>query len=481
MDRLTVAFFGTTIAEGTPRGALRLFRGLSEALAERKDIDFICLFREASDQSDPFGCTYKFSSAREFLDAHSDVYGAPAFQGRLLAKAEALKTIYREWLPAGVRRRIRGLLSRAAAYLEDRDHRPRNSYSRVLRLGRSPVERQVPFSNDDIRDDFISLDDVDVLLNFWWFHSRHEDPIMGRYRPPGLRVISWFLDATPLRLPDWEPGLIPAADFRRLVQAHLEAADEVVAISRSAAHDMTIFFPHIRKPTHVVPCGIRDVIGDQAEGGELGCEIFAETCELPLFSVIGFQDPSKNVRNVLRALLSASLSTKQELQLCIVGFGTHIDVASMLGPDAPALNGRVRVISAGFVSDARRRAILGRSVALIYASKWEGFGIPPLEAMAAGTQVVVSDIPPLRELCLGLAEYCDPYDAESIAAAIIRTMRRSNSEIAAYRRRAKLHASAYTWDAAADRLVSAVLRRKREPQPDILASAPDLTGSPRRV
>ena len=191
---------------------------------------------------------------------------------------------------------------------------------------------------------------------------------------------------------------------------HLESADEIVAISHSAAEDVTTFFPHIRKPIHVVPCGIFESDFDLPEGVEYVFRRLTLDLNVPLFTMIGFQEPSKNVPNALRALIKIALTTGTQIQIFIIGPGEHVNLHDVLGPIASSLDGLVRIVFGGLVSEPVKRAVLSKSTALVYPSKWEGFGIPPLEAMATGAQIVVSDIPPLREVCIDLGEYCDPYD-----------------------------------------------------------------------
>jgi glycosyltransferase involved in cell wall biosynthesis len=58
------------------------------------------------------------------------------------------------------------------------------------------------------------------------------------------------------------------------------------------------------------------------------------------------------------------------------------------------------------------------AAALVLPSLHEGFGLPALEALHAGTPVLASDIPALREVCGDAARYCDPRDVESIAAGL---------------------------------------------------------------
>jgi glycosyltransferase involved in cell wall biosynthesis len=63
-----------------------------------------------------------------------------------------------------------------------------------------------------------------------------------------------------------------------------------------------------------------------------------------------------------------------------------------------------------------------RAACFLFPSLYESSGLPPIEAMACGCPVIVSDIPALRERCGDAAIYCDPYDIESIAAAVERLM-----------------------------------------------------------
>jgi glycosyltransferase involved in cell wall biosynthesis len=483
VSQKSVAFFGSVIAGGTPRGALRLFRALADELVQRDDIELICLGEPAFDPADPVGCIYECWDGREFLAAlkggefsavqfegssAGGILNRPAMRSRRQRWMERLMGRYRRTLPlpirvllSGLTRKLRPMLLGTSRSSKPGAWRPPNAktgwaefpetlFTVASRKGQS-------FSNRDVTGQVVSLEKVDVLLDFWWFHSPHGNPLAGRYRPPNLRVVAWFLDAIPLRVAHWQAGMIPVPEFRAGVQAHLNAADEVVAISRSAADDVGAFFPHIRKPIHVVPCGLFDADFEAPEGADYINRKLGLDPERMLFTIIGFQEPSKNVPNALRALLKVARLTGDEVQVVIIGFGSASDLEAMLGPVSAALAGSVRVIVVGMVSEDAKKAILSRSTALVYPSKWEGFGIPPLEAMAAGTQVVAGDIPPLREVCIDLAEYCDPYDVDSIADAVMQTLSKSPAELVRYVERAREHARRYTWAAAAARLHASVI------------------------
>ncbi len=70
------------------------------------------------------------------------------------------------------------------------------------------------------------------------------------------------------------------------------------------------------------------------------------------------------------------------------------------------------VVHVGYVTDSEAKALLMNAKAFLFPSFYEGFGIPPLEALTCGTPIVVSDIPCLREVFGGAAYYIDPHSAD---------------------------------------------------------------------
>lgn len=81
------------------------------------------------------------------------------------------------------------------------------------------------------------------------------------------------------------------------------------------------------------------------------------------------------------------------------------------------------MVQTGYVDDADMPALFGGATAFAFPSFYEGFGMPPLEAMACGTPVIVSDASSLPEVVGDAAEIVDPHDTASIAAALDRVLR----------------------------------------------------------
>jgi glycosyltransferase involved in cell wall biosynthesis len=80
------------------------------------------------------------------------------------------------------------------------------------------------------------------------------------------------------------------------------------------------------------------------------------------------------------------------------------------------------VVLPGYVPDQDLRVLYSQAEAYVFPSLSEGFGLPPLEAMAAGLPVVCSDIPVLREVCGDAALFIDPHDPQSVVEQVGRLM-----------------------------------------------------------
>ncbi len=101
----------------------------------------------------------------------------------------------------------------------------------------------------------------------------------------------------------------------------------------------------------------------------------------------------------------------------------------------------------GRVSDAELIELYRSAAALVFPSLYEGFGQPPLEAMACGCPVAVSDVGPLPEVCGDAAVYFDPTDSEDVARGIVEALDRGSELVGRGLERARR----FTWEECARR------------------------------
>lgn len=108
----------------------------------------------------------------------------------------------------------------------------------------------------------------------------------------------------------------------------------------------------------------------------------------------------------------------------------------------------------GYVSDAELRALYENAICFVFPSLYEGFGIPPLEAMHCGCPVLASRAGSIPEVCGDAAQYFDPEDPDELARLLLRVS--DDAELRVSLRKIGLNqASKFSWDAAARQIISA--------------------------
>lgn len=124
-------------------------------------------------------------------------------------------------------------------------------------------------------------------------------------------------------------------------------------------------------------------------------------------------DPRKNFAMLLKAFAHVK---DENIKLYIVGGQDAIYSTSI--SELCKENRSERIKWLGRISDAELKDYYVHALCFVYPSLYEGFGIPPLEAMACGTPTIVSAIPALKEVCNDASLYVNPYDEFDIADKI---------------------------------------------------------------
>jgi glycosyltransferase involved in cell wall biosynthesis len=215
------------------------------------------------------------------------------------------------------------------------------------------------------------------------------------------------------------PQDYPAAVRMRLntlVPQQVRRARVVLAPSEFSRSDIIDSYNVDPHRVHVVSNCIRPwspLTADESRAAE--AELSRVGVRTPYLLYLGNRHPRKNVPRLEAAYLRARSANPSvaEHQLVVAGRRWWDDGS----PEPPPPDGVLRL---GAVSDLVRRYLLENATALAYVSLFEGFGLPPLEAMSARTPVLGSDIPALREVCGDGALLVDPFDVEAIADGLTR-------------------------------------------------------------
>lgn len=165
---------------------------------------------------------------------------------------------------------------------------------------------------------------------------------------------------------------------------------------------------------------------------------------------VGSHNPRKNIAGLIEAFAQLKRQTTLPHELVMAGpspkrIFQQVDVDASAERDAA-------LTSVGFVSDAELRRLYESAACFAFPSLYEGFGIPPLEAMAMGTPVVASNTTALPEVCGDAAVLIDPHDTAAIRDGIERVL--TNDVLAEdLVARGRTRAQQFTWETAASQMM----------------------------
>jgi glycosyltransferase involved in cell wall biosynthesis len=248
-----------------------------------------------------------------------------------------------------------------------------------------------------------------------------------------------------------------SARYRELVPRSIRRAQLVLTPSRAIADE--VIDEYGLHPDRVLPTPLGVDPAWFSVGQEIPSVSRPESLPERFLLFVGTVEPRKDLPGLLaayRLLLDAEPTGVDVPPLVLVGpsgWGPALDLAGV-----PA----DRVRSLGYLEEHQLRPIVAAATALCFPSLYEGFGLPPLEALAAGTPVVASDIPSVREVVGALAgtpavALVPPRDPPALAAALAAAIGapRPDRSIGA------THAAGFTWRRTAEQTLGGY-RRARE-------------------
>jgi glycosyltransferase involved in cell wall biosynthesis len=133
---------------------------------------------------------------------------------------------------------------------------------------------------------------------------------------------------------------------------------------------------------------------------------------------VGSLEPRKNLKNLILAFTRLDKEIRKGFKIVIAGFKgwKNKEIMKLIE------NTKTDIILLGYIKDVELGKLYNAATVFVYPSFYEGFGLPPLEAMACGCPVIVSHAASLPEVCGDAVYYVNPYDIDNIAGGIYKVL-----------------------------------------------------------
>ncbi|MGC9359367.1 MAG: glycosyltransferase family 4 protein [Anaerolineae bacterium] len=251
------------------------------------------------------------------------------------------------------------------------------------------------------------------------------------------------------------PHLFPPARRRylqRMTRATTRRADAVIAVSESTARDAIEILGLPSERVHVIPNGVNPELHPPSDDDIVALRTRYDLPERYVL-YLGTLEPRKNLPTLIKAYGLARRSGIQH-GLVIAGGKGWYDEPIYEAVRIAGLEEDVRLT--GYVPSEHLAALYGAADLFVYPSLYEGFGLPPLEAMACGTPVLVSNVSAMPEVMGKAGVTVNPRESKEIAEAMLSLLadeeRRRTLAKAGLERAAR-----YSWENTA-RLTAALYR-----------------------
>ena len=280
-----------------------------------------------------------------------------------------------------------------------------------------------PVVNEYLLRDSVTARKIDVWRGAHWSTTIARSLARRRHRGPADVVHSSFY--LPRMYKDYEgakrivtvhdmiPELFPGTrrrlDFMTMKHSYVQQADHVICVSESTRRDLQTIYPDIETPVSVVYSGV----GDEFTPDVAPIPGLPDEYVLYVGARLDYKDSPTLIRG-----FAPLVSEFPHLFLVLVGGGPlskqEFQLVRELG-----ISERVLQVS---LPDADMPSAYANARAFIFPSRYEGFGLPVLEAMASGTPAVLCDSSALPEVGGDAAIYFRMGDAEDLATAILEVL-----------------------------------------------------------
>ena len=257
------------------------------------------------------------------------------------------------------------------------------------------------------------------------------------------RIVAAVPDFSCLLHPEWHrPEMVEY--FRHAFFKNIGRADQIIAISDFIRDTAIHEFGFAADRVTTIHLGYDRTVFFQHEAESLIAARSKLALPKRFMLYVGSIEPRKNLVRLLKAYQQLSAAQRGEVKLVLAGFSgwDNAEVMELLE------SMQQDVTYLGYVDEALLAQLYNLAELFVYPALYEGFGLPPLEAMACGCPVMVSNVASLPEVCGGAAAYVDPTDVEQMAATLNQLVE-DNAARADFAARGLERAKQFSWERSA--------------------------------
>ncbi|MCP3137420.1 glycosyltransferase family 4 protein [Pyxidicoccus xibeiensis] len=266
---------------------------------------------------------------------------------------------------------------------------------------------------------------------------------------PGLPTVGVVHDLAQFTVPD-KYDRLRTTYVRWLLPKALRSFEALAAVSHATRRDMASFLSCAPQRIHVIPNGVDADRFASTDGTR--ATVVRERLGLTapyLLYLSRLEHPGKNHLRLLRAFAASPVRQDHQLVLAGADWGAE----GLIREELQRLGLQERVRMLGYVEDGLIPGLVAGAEAIIAVGLCEGFGLPALEAIAAGKPVLAARAGALPEVVGDLGVLCDPLDEQDMAAAMMRLVR-DEPLAARVHREGPGHARQRSWDRTSDDLLA---------------------------
>ncbi len=236
--------------------------------------------------------------------------------------------------------------------------------------------------------------------------------------------------------------LIEKIIYRLWLPRTIQKAHAVITASEQSRKDILHFLPVAPGRMHVIPHGISHCFHPLPASETKARLVEAFDLSSPFILSAGTTAPRKNIPRLVEAFTRLA---KEFPQLRLVLVGPSSGKTTIANPLSAGGRLSDRIVRTGPVSDSDLAALYNGCELFVFPSLYEGFGLPPLEAMACGTPVVCSNTSSLPEVVGDAALFVQPLDTRGLADAIREVL--TNGKLrSGMREKGLIQAKKFSWE-----------------------------------